>query len=173
MFLVAREQLKVAREMNDRMSQAFGHVGDQLKTLTEHIGDLQAEIRDEWSGATELESRVTTAYEEALVFAETWCVPWIGPLEAADALVGRMVEPLAVLEVRLASLEPRVPVIRAAMGEAAGDPAALRALRDDFSGLSGELWEACGELQRLGLAEESSLPSNPFEGRRLKDRRVL
>ncbi len=76
---------------------------------------------------------------------------------------------------QLDSVEAHLAVVRKESSAAPRELPALITLRDTFGAACDDLRDIADRLREMGLIwdETAALPENPFEGRRLKDYRVL
>ena len=174
-FAQAKQQLDAAREAIDLMKRVDAQVRDELASIGEEIRSLRGNIlRGSLSGKA-LQSRVGQVCDQADSFAQRWQNSWQSRLREADGIIAAMAQPIKTLSYRLEGLQRRIVAVRDQLSQSPSDAPALKELRDAFGAICDDVRETYDRLQSLGInvGDAPPLPSNPFDGRRLTDRRIL
>ncbi len=173
-FVQAKGQLETARASIQRMQKAYAAVHDELKALHEQMDKVERDLQYA-STASGLDTSLEEVRRKAAGFAGRWRDPWRRQFKAADELVSELAEPLAALLVELDGFEGRIADVRALLAAAPRDVAGLTELRDSFGAVCAQLRRIQDRMPSLGVTVQwpAPPPTNPFDGRRLKDRRIL
>ncbi len=168
----AMGMLRTARGSIQQMKDTAARVGRQLDAIEAEIRSLERQIPRRSTGARKLSARVDEVQAQANVVAERLSDPWLHQLDVTQRMIAKCREPLDAAEQRLNGLDEQIRAVREMMDSAPRDTPTLVKLRDAFGRICEDLRTT---FLRVGTGEEDSipLPTNPFEGRRLKDRRVL
>ncbi|MCZ6612479.1 MAG: thioredoxin-like domain-containing protein [Planctomycetota bacterium] len=174
-FVQAKQQLEAARAAIDLMKRVDAQVRDELASIGEEIRSLRGDIsRGSLSGKA-LESRVGQVCDQADSFAQRWQNSWQSRLREADGIITAMAQPIKTLSYRLEGLLRRIAAVRDQFSQSPSDAPALKELRDAFGAICKDVRETYDQLQSLGIivGDAPPLPTNPFDGRRLTDHRIL
>ncbi|MCH8165799.1 MAG: redoxin domain-containing protein [Planctomycetes bacterium] len=174
-FVQAKQQLEAARAAIDVMKRVDAQVRDELASIGEEIRSVRGDIsRGSLSGKA-LESRVGQVCDQADSFAQRWQNSWQNRLREADGIITAMAQPIKTLSYRLEGLLRRIAAVRDQCSQSPSDAPSLKELRDAFGAVCNEVSETYDQLKRLGInvGDAPSVPTNPFDGRRLTDRRIL
>jgi len=153
------------------MLETQTRVGDQLAGLRERLGDLERSASRGTADSSSLNAEIDQIEAEADALAERLSGSWLGQLDTAERIIAGCCAPLLRAEKMLTELDHRVQAVSELRRASPRDRQSLRALRD--------AWEAvCRDLQevskQVGIGKDAiEMPANVFEGRRIKDRRIL
>jgi thiol-disulfide isomerase/thioredoxin len=164
--------LESARRSIQSMRQAAGEAGEQLAALGARISDLARAVSRATESSLSLEARIEEVEADADALADQLSGSWLEQLDTADRIITKCCEPLDAARNMLEGLDDRAQSLADMVDGAPRDTPTLRALRDEWVAVCRDLEEA----SRWAGADGKSvidLPVNPFESRRLKDRRVL
>ncbi len=173
-FVRAYHELTVAREVLELMRGAGTRIGERLTTLAGEIDNLQRQLARRSAGRR-LGPRVDEVRAEARDLAKACRDGWLVHLDTTDELLAQLAEPVDSLLTQLDSVEAQVAVVREASASEPREVPALITLRDTFGAVCDDLSQIDDRLRVLALIVDAQtpLPENPFQGRRLKDHRVL
>ncbi len=173
-FVQAKDQLETARASIKRLQKADAAVHNELKALRQQMDKVERDLRYA-STASGLDTSLEEIRRKAAGFAGRWRDPWRRQFKAAGEIVSELAEPLAALLVELDGFEGRIADVRTLLAAAPRDVAGLTELRDSFGAVCAQLRRIQDWMPSLGVTVRwpAPLPKNPFDGRRLKDRRVL
>jgi thiol-disulfide isomerase/thioredoxin len=173
-FVQAKAQVETARASIALMQKSFAAVHDELKAIHQQMDKLERDLHYA-STASGLDASLDAVRREAADFEGRWRDPWRRQFETAGEILSELAEPLAALLVELDGLEGRIADVRALLAAAPRDVAGLTELRDSFGAVCADLQGIESRMQSQGVAVPwpAPPPTNPFDGRRLKDRRVL
>ena len=173
-FVQAKDELRTARESVKLMQQAFATVHNELDALHQQMGKLERDLHYA-STTSGLDTSLDEVRREAAGFEGRWRDPWRRQFEAAGGIVSALAEPLGVMLIELDGIEQRIADVRASLAALPHNVEALTQLRDSIGAVCADLKGIEGRMQSLGVAVQwpAPPPTSPFDGRRLKDRRVL
>jgi thiol-disulfide isomerase/thioredoxin len=165
-FLQAAEQSLV------RMRDATADFGKQLVDLESEIRSLERAIA-EGTASGSVSEQIDALESQANAIALRLGAPMVTQLEVAGRIITGCCQPFDDVGMILGALDDRIAEVRESVDAAPRETKALRALRDAFGEVCADLTGAT-EILELDEAQRTiTLPTNPFAGRRLTDRRVL
>ncbi|MHC4430165.1 MAG: hypothetical protein ACYS0D_16435, partial [Planctomycetota bacterium] len=165
-FLHAAEQSLAA------MREATADLGRQLADLESEIRSLERAIAD-GTAAGSVSERTDALESQANAVALRLGAPMVTQLEVAARMIAGCCQPFDDAGMMLGMLDGRIAEMRVSVEAAPRETQALRAMRDAFAEICVDLAGASEILELDETRHRITLPTNPFAGRRLKDRRVL
>ena len=163
--------LDSARRSIRSMLEAEARIGDQLAVLRASVRRLEREASRGRQSGSSLDAQIDGIADEADSLAARLSGSWLDQLDTAQRIIARCFEPLIASEKMLDELDDRVRLVSDMRHAVPRDTRDLRALRDAWDVVCRDVREAA---QQVGADEDAVvMPVNVFEGRRLKDRRVL
>jgi len=160
--------LQAARDSIVELRDAVGDVTDRLS-------DIKAEIRElerENALGTAAEGRVDEIEARIADVAGDLDGPWAGQVETARRIVAECCLPFDEALVEIDGLAARIEAVRVMLYAEPRETGDLRALRAAFASVCADL-ESTSTLIDPGGQTVTALPEDPFDRRRLRDRRVL
>jgi hypothetical protein len=160
--------LESSRRAIEQLRAAASETRRRLAGLDARIADAAAQYA---RGASEetMESLVEAIQGEAAALRLR--EPMLDQLEVAQEMIAGCCRPFDDVGMMLGTLDDRIVQVRETLEATPREAQTLRALRDAFVGICTDVAQAA---QSMGLeAAELQLPTDPFAGKRLRDRRVI
>jgi len=164
--------LQAADQSLARMREATADLGKQLADLESEIRTLERTIADGTVSGS-VSQQIDALESQANAIGLRLGAPMVTQLEVAGRIIAGCCQPFDEAGMTLGTLDSRIAEMRESVEAAPRETQALRTMRDAFGEICADL---AGALEILGLEEAPraiTLPTSPFAGRRLKDRRVL
>ncbi|MHC4303529.1 MAG: TlpA family protein disulfide reductase [Planctomycetota bacterium] len=164
--------LQAAEQALTRMRDVAADLGRQLDDLESEIRGLESAIADGTASGS-VSEQIDGLESQANAIALRLRAPMVTQLEVAGRMIAGCCQPFDDAGMLLGALDSRIAEMREAIEVAPRETQALRSMRDAFAEICTDLAGAT-EILELDVAQRAiTLPTNPFAGRRLKDRRVL
>ncbi len=160
--------LQAARDSLGNIREAVGDVSDRLDVIKVEIRALEREHargRLDDDRVDEIEARIADV-------ADDLDGPWAGLVETARLIVAECCLPFDESMVELDGLSVRIEAVRVMIDAAPRETPELRALRDAFASVCTDLASISTLIDPDGQVV-ATVPVDPFDRRRLRDRRVL
>ncbi|MHC4140962.1 MAG: TlpA family protein disulfide reductase [Planctomycetota bacterium] len=165
-FLAAGEQsLARMREVTVDMAKALADLESEIRTLEKTIANGTA------SGS--VSEQIDALESQANAIGLRLGAPMVTQLEVAGRMIAGCCQPFDDAGMTLGTLDSRIAEMRESVEAAPRETQALRRMRDAFGEICSDLADASEILELDQVQHEITLPTSPFAGRRLKDRRVL
>ncbi len=146
-------------------------VGDQLAGLRDRLRALERTASRGTADRSSLNAEIDQIEAEADAVAERLSGSWLDQLDTAERILARCCAPLLSAEKMLTELDHRVQAVSELRHASPRDTQSLRALRHAWEAVCRDLQEAS---RQVGIGKDAiQMPDNVFEGRRIKDRRIL
>ena len=160
--------LQAARDSIIEIGEALGDVTDRLREIKAEIRELERELargRAAEGRVDEIEARIADV-------ARDLDGPWAGQVETARRIVAECCLPFDEALAQIDGLAARIEAVRVMLAAAPRETEVLRALRAAFASVCADLESTSTLIDPDGQAV-TVLPEDPFDRRRLRDRRVL
>ena len=164
--------LHAARVVVQQMRDGAAGVGRQLDRIENDIRRLEQGVSRSTRSVESISAKVDEVQVRANEMAERLSDPWLHQLEPAQRRIGRVARPLNEMGGRLDGIDERIRAVGEIVEAEPRDTPTLIKLRDSFGAVCEDI-QAAARLVDGGDEESTPLPGNPFDGRRLKDRRVF
>ncbi|MHC5005724.1 MAG: peroxiredoxin family protein [Planctomycetota bacterium] len=165
-FLAAGEQsLARMREVTADMGKDLADLDSEIRTLAKTIADGTA------SGP--VSEQIDALESQANAIGLRLGAPMVTQLEVVGRMIAGCCQPFDDAGMTLGTLDSRIAEMRESVEAAPRETQALRTMRDAFGEICSDLADASEILELDEARHEITLPTSPFAGRRLKDRRVL
>jgi thiol-disulfide isomerase/thioredoxin len=160
--------LEAAQGWIIEIRKAVSDITDQLGAIKIEIRELEKELargRAAEGRADEIEARIAAVAREL-------DGPWAAQVETARLMVAECCLPFDEALAGIDGLAGRIEAVREMLDAEPRETSKLRALRAAFDSVCADLESTSALMDPDGRAN-MTLPVDPFDGRRLRDRRVL
>ena len=150
-------------------------IREAVADVTDRLSDIKAEIRElerDLARGRAAEGRVDEIGSRIADVARDLDGPWAGQVEIARRIVAECCLPFDEALAEIDGLSGRIDAVRVMLAAAPRETAQLRALRAAFASVCADLESTSTLIDPDGKAV-TALPVDPFDRRRLRDRRVL
>ena len=165
--------LRAARDSIERMRQAAGDAEARLAAIEARIIEVEAELSGGGEIRTGMQARIDDLEADLSAAAAHLGDPWRRQIETAHRIIAECCLPLDALATTLDGLDNRIRAVQEMVAAAPRETAALRTMRDAFASVCRDLAATSRQVEPDDGSSLVVLPADPYDGRRLRDRRVL
>jgi len=174
-LLGAKQALPDARAMLEELQDAASALINDSERSMREIELVLIDLRDGRGNRASIERRIESIEDDSGNASAKYLDPWKRPLQRGDDLLVEVAAPLTDAVGAVDSLDAQI--LQCKKRYEATDPESdddLRALRTEIDSLTQAVENAAAQLQTMGLIDSppDAMPQNPFDGRRLRDRRA-